>query len=468
MAKDTNSITAIVSRDNALEWTTARIKKKGGLEVTGHESFTLPTADESENVAEETATRLKKTVFGKSKGRIVLAVDSNKTLMRITDLPSTDPDELEGMVELQVDKFSPFPIEHLVISHEILSTQEESSRVLVAAVQRPIIESLSASFAAAKIVPNTIDIHILGWWQLLKEENHIPGEGTQFLILVDPTGTELIVTQNGVPLIVRALGGHEHVSPEEFVSEIAEETNYTLTTLESEWGLLHTPEMIMWHRHEAPDTLAEKLSAECYLKVTCHSLDNLAPLSEGIARHAAQSMERATINLALREWPEQEKRRVTRKRLITATASLLTLWAVIMGALFGGSQWAQAELKRLEEKANELAGPAAAIKEMGAKIKELEQYAERTHSGLECVRETVVLLPQDIDLTLFSYYKANDVKMKGQAKAAHTIYDYVEALEQSSLFTTVKPGPIRRKTVRGGTVSEFSLTADLPGEDEDE
>ena len=53
--------------------------------------------------------------------------------MRAVALPTLVESEIKGMVDLQVDKFAPFPLEHMVVGLETLEQKEGSTRVLVAA-----------------------------------------------------------------------------------------------------------------------------------------------------------------------------------------------------------------------------------------------------------------------------------------------------------------------------------------------
>ena len=154
--------------------------------------------------------------------------------MRVVDLPTSDPAEMAGMVELQVDKFSPFPVEHMAVAFELLSQKETSSRVLIATVQREIVENLGAAFREAGILPHWIDVEVMGWWTLLKEQGELPETGRTVLLILDGNGAELIICEDGIPVVIRSLGTAAGVSEDEFYAELADEIGYTLTTLEAE------------------------------------------------------------------------------------------------------------------------------------------------------------------------------------------------------------------------------------------
>ena len=104
-----------------------------------------------------------------ARGGVTLVVPAGQALMRVVDLPSTDPAELRGMAELQVDRFSPFPVEHLVVSHEVFAVREGMARVLLAAVPRTLVDAEAEAFGGADFELERIDLDLLGWWHNVSE-----------------------------------------------------------------------------------------------------------------------------------------------------------------------------------------------------------------------------------------------------------------------------------------------------------
>ena len=65
---------------------------------------------------------------------IHLALPCNATLIERMKFPSTDRDELAGMLQLQLEKTLPYPVEEVSSGFEVISQQEnESTLVSVAA-----------------------------------------------------------------------------------------------------------------------------------------------------------------------------------------------------------------------------------------------------------------------------------------------------------------------------------------------
>ncbi|MEM7397180.1 MAG: pilus assembly protein PilM, partial [Verrucomicrobiota bacterium] len=291
--------------------------------------------------APEAAARVK-SACGKLKTPMCLGVPTERVQLRVIDLPSADEEEVEEMVELQVDKFSPFPIENLIVSHEILSQtddeeEEESSRVLIAAVQRDFVEELGGLFQEAGLPIQRIDVEIMGWLRHFRDHEELLEQGRQMVLLCDHESTDLVVLENGLPIVFRSLGGQGDELRQTFVEEVAEEIGYTLTSLESEWGPEPTYSLKLFHWDAIPADLAARIQEDCDLNVETRALEDLPILSEGLALRYPDGDE-SRLDLSPREWHEAAKSRHLRKQLFTASAVLLLLWLVGMSVIVIGHE----------------------------------------------------------------------------------------------------------------------------------
>ncbi len=454
-------ITAVWVRGKRLEWTTLR-RRKGRYEVAEQKGVELDIPERSEERdTAQWAARIKQALGG-VKGHLTVTLLTERALLRAVDLPSVDPDELEGMVELQVDKFSPFPVEHMAVSHESLGVTGSNTRALIAACKRDVVEGVGALFVAAGRCPDRIDVAAAGWWYLLRAHGAVPTEGRHGLLLVNETGTELIVTQNGLPVVVRSLGADHDVSDEEFVAEIAEETGYTLTSLESEWGASSAVDLTVWHRGSAPDLLIERLTTECAAQTQVRSLDDLPPLTEGIARRDVE-IGTGALDLSPPEWKTEATERSAQRHLMAVVGSLVLAWLAVLALFWGVSHFDQARIQRLREEIVALEEPAEEARLLRRRVESLEQFADRTYSALECLREVSEVLPRGVELTAFTYRKGGALNLRGQSPNVQPIYDFFEALEQSGLFEEVRPEGVTQAP-GGRRNPEFRLTAQLPGE----
>lgn len=460
MAKQ-ETITAVLLGKDQVEWTTARYRKSQ-VEVVDRQLVDLEST-QKDDAAARTA-QIKK-ALGTPKGEITAILPTDQVLLRVVDLPASDSEELQGMVELQVDKFSPFPVEHMAVSFEVLGQTDADSRVLIVACRRDAVQQLGDLFEELGRLPDRIDVAIAGWWHLIQAAGGIEASGRHGLILLDNDGAELVITQDGLPVLLRSLGTRAGASDEDYFTELAEETAYTLTSLESEWGGHSAPNLTVWHSGAAPQALLDVIQSECQVAVHSRSLEDMPRLSEGVVlRTGSDDPETPRLDLCLSEWKQEAASRASQRRLLTFISSLLLIWILLVAGLLTYANLDRSRMERLRITVAELEEPAEAASALSRRVVSLEQYADRTHSALEVLREITVLMPNGVELNSYTFRKADTVNLRGESVRAQTIYDFLDAMQASELFTEVTLEGVTQAP-GGRRNPEFRMTVRLPGGD---
>lgn len=460
-------ITAIRWKGPSLDLTTIRPRKSGPAEIAGQRIVPLETKGAlPEMGTPELSALIKKACHG-VQGKICLAIPTDQVLLRVMDLPAAEESELQGMVELQIDRVSPFPIETMAVTYEILHRSTSSFRVLIAAVRREIIEKTAATFDRAGLLPHWMDVELPGWLYLLKNAGRILDHGRQVILLVTGKTCEMIVIHNGLPVMLRFLGMHGGLESADEIEEIVDEMSYTLTALETEWGVAEAAHLNIWSSSPLPPAMIESLAERSGLAVETAMIDELPPLSEGLARRAAEEGLFPHLNLVPAEWHQKEESRRAQRKLLVATGIFLLVWGIAMAAFHIGVAVKQKQIAGLEARAAKIKMAAAEVREIQKEVVALELYASRTRSALECLREVILLMPENMELTVFNYKKADNVFLTGQIPGgADPIYAFKAALDKSELFDEIELGQTPTKTLRDGSkFSEFKITANLPGGD---
>ncbi|MCO5061740.1 MAG: PilN domain-containing protein [Kiritimatiellae bacterium] len=459
MADD--SITALALYPSRVEWTTLR-RRKGQIEVAEHQEKALEAPAADAETRADYAKRLKP-VLSAIQGRVAVALPTEKALLRVVKLPTTDTAEIAEMAALQVDKFSPFPVEQMAVGQEVLAQQESSAQVLIAATLQENVAHLGETLQAAGIFAREVDVAVMGWLRLLKKEGHVPDAGRHLLLIVEERGIELLVIQAGVVVVIRSLGTLSETAPGETATEIAEELGYTLTTLEAEWGAQAPGELQVWHRRGLPQEFLANLREQCEIPIKARLLDSLPPLSEGLARRA---MERGPhmLDLAPASWKAALASRKLQRGLILAGAIFVTLWLLAVGALTVGLQMQKKKLATARAELAALQAPSREVGQLKEQVRALERYLDPTFSALECLREISVRIPEGLEITALTYKKYGQVALRGESDSSDPIYGFFQALEQTQLFPAVKPEGVTQQQRGGRARSQFKLTLELPAE----
>ena len=275
-------ITAACRTLEGLEWSSLKITHEGNEpRQTGSLPITLPEDLSADGLA---SLELPEEISEHLDGEVTVAMRTSELLMRTMEFPTADPAEIADMVGFQIDKVSPFPLDQLAVAHEILSQSEGSALVLMAAAKRKNIDAIGDAFEKEKVLIHSIDARVLGWIQLLRDQEQLSESGSDILIVVDGVDFVLTVMHNGKPLVIRAL--HAELDNMTVVDELAEEIGYTLTTLDAEHDLPAPSTINFWSNGDVPTALRSKLSEKCGLDVLYHDLSELPDLSEGILRRS--------------------------------------------------------------------------------------------------------------------------------------------------------------------------------------
>lgn len=452
--------TGIHYTDEIVEWAVLR-KSRRGTEKLRDGALPIPPGFFDQEDAPLFPADVLADIRRGFRGVVTVSLPSARLFMRMLELPSADPDELRGMVELQMDQIAPFPIDQLTVSYEVLKQTDDHSRVLAVAAPRKTVDELGDLFKTRGVYIRSLDAEVLAWWSLLIAHGQVPCEGRVVLLLEEHTEFSMIVVDHGVPVCFRSLELFHNFTDESVMDEIVEEMNYTLLSLETEYGRSDCQSIEFWSAADVPDALVDKLGTRCGGTVHLHDLNTIPPVSEGLALRSAERRFHH-VELVPREWVELQRRKRLTKAATVAGIAVLSVWlatVAIAGAVFSIRT---VSVNRVRRQAEELAGPARKAQAAREEMLSLEQYADRSHSALECLREVTVHLPDDIDISSFNYKKGAAVSLRGSSDRADIIYDYFQKLGASDLFSGVKDQPVSTRTVKGRRISTFSVTAELP------
>lgn len=451
-------ITAISQTIDGIEWTSLRLKEGSEIVQQG-ELLRSSTRDDGRI----TPTDLPDGLEEKVNGDMIVSLHSSELLLHIVQLPAEDPTELADMIPFQVDKISPFALDEMAISHEVLEQNEGTSTTLVVAAKKQCIDEIGDAFDQRNIRIHSIDARILGWLQLLNDAKHIPSDKNIVLILHDGIDFSMVFLRNGIPISIRNLHPQGISMPNP--SELAFEVEYLLTVLDVTEALEPPQALHYWSVEPPEKESVVVLEEKCGLRMELKSLAELPPLSEGLVRRAAQQNR---IELIPREWIEHEERKKLTQQFIRAMAMVGLVWLVLFFILIVTFRVRKVGVEKYQEIANQLEQPAKQAKETRKKRDELYAYSDRSRSPLECLREVTERLPTgDIDFNSFNYSK-NKVSLRGSSDNSDLPYTFIGNLSSSELFVRPENQSVNKTSSRGASRYQFSVTLPIQGAEEDQ
>ena len=385
--------------------------------------------------------------------QIVLALPLSQVLVRVLKMPLEVRDDIADAVALQIEKSSPFPGDELSVGCEILSETENHLWVFAAALPETVYDGLGAALREAKLQTIRTDVAALGWLRALSGPCQLMRSGRR-VVLMDPDGGwDLLVMDDGVPILIRCLGAHTAAG------DIARDLTLSLLNVELEAGGGNITETLVVSKNAPSQELLDKLR-----EVTGANVRHVVPPSEdgGVEGIALRTGEEAMLDLTPQAWRNEIKEARFRKRLMTGVGIAMGIWAVYMGVLFAGP-FVYGQLTERERNTSKAHSRAyKQVSDTRERVKLIESYTDRAKSPLELLRMSADELPQGITLVGFTCKRGDGLKISGEADQPSLVYAFKDAVTANPLFATV--------TLTGPSMSrgkhKFDVDAKFHVEDE--
>lgn len=454
MTKDTWS--GLVPMREAVEWATLQRTREGIATTDGGREAVPPSPEKAAPGAASALVEVLKPLAPRLKGSVSLGLLSEQVLLRVLRLPAVDAEEIKGMVDFQAEKLSPFPLDTMVVGHEVLHAGTDSSLVLVAAVRTDVVDKLGAEVRAGGLEPVRVDAAVLGSWRMLRDGPGATAEGCQVHLSLVMPAPQIVVVRHGVPLVFRTLS--IDLDGPSAALEMAREISFTLMSLELEHGPLESPHLVVWTGAELGPEWLEALQTASSGPLRVEDLHALPSAAEGLARRA---LEGGALDLTPPSWIAARARGAFRRLLITAVAAVAGVWLLLVAAALGVFYLEKLNLAKTRAEREAVRPGALAVRDMRRRVFTIQRYLDRSGSVLECLREVSTLLPPDTELTSFSFYKGEELKLSGESATVDGVYDFKSRLDGSSVLREAAlQGP--RQAQNGRQL--FDLTMHLAGE----
>ena len=392
------------------------------------------------------------------KGSVVLALPSDQMVMRVLDLPDVDSAEMAGMAELQADKFSPFPLEQMVVSHEVLARREGTAGVLVAAARIQVVGAVGKPLEDAGLRIARVDAALLGRWRALQETGQLEREGRETLVLADGGCVDVLTQEAGVPVALSGLGAVPDLGEPAVADDIAQEVAHLMMGLDAERGRTGKGTISVWMEDGAARAaLAEALRRRTSREVRERTVASLGGVASGIVRRAQAEAGAPLLDLTPPAWREASASNRFKRRLGAVACGLLGGWLLLAVGGWSVMAYQRAQIESLRAAEQRWLEPANAVRRLRMQVNLINRYMDRRTSALECLREISLLQPPGVDLASFAYRKGEGLEITGEADTGALVIQFNERLNKSGLFGGVRAGP-RTLTPRQRHRFSFEIT----------
>lgn len=354
------------------------------------------------------------------------ALPAAEVMLMVLNLPATLPREIEGMVQLQAEEISPFPAERTCVAWELLEQQDQFSRVLMGLCARKPLDQLHDLYHSAGLVPDRVDIDVLGWLALIKDAGELTDSADCLLLIIQDGHSDVVAWQKGQPCLIRSLVKASELNAD----TLHEELMMVMLSLSAAFDPAATQTLHIWHDGEAPGWLSEPGDWTFEL----HPLSQLPPLSAGLARRA---MEPHRLDLSPPAWRMEKIRLKNRKKYLQIGIASAAVWVAVMLGFLGWSTIRQSGLRSLEKQNQATANEVSQIEALSQRVRSLTQFTDRSSSALETLLILASAAPGSGRLTIddYRYDKTEGIVFSGSSGAeTQPFYQFLEDLSAGELL----------------------------------
>jgi len=360
--------------------------------------------------------------------QVVIALPLSRLLVRVLKLPLEVRDDLLDAVALQMDKLSPFPGEELTVGCEILSETETALWVFAAAMPAAVFEELGSALNLARLQVIRTDVSALGWLRSLSGPFQLTGPGRRVLLTDPDDGWDLMVLDNGVPVLARGLGVVSDTDT------LVREVTLSLLNAELDAGRMPVADVLVVSKNVPSSEIVRRLESLIGVPVRYQALPSEDGGVEGVA---IRTEEGSALDLTPLVWRDAVKESRIRKQVVTGVAVAAAVWSVFMGVLFSGPLVYKQMTERTRAVSRAHAKAYKQVSDMRDRVNLILSYMDRTYSPLEMLRMASGYLPQGITLTGFNFRRDDGVRISGEADVPTLVYDFKNAVTEDPLFESV-------------------------------
>lgn len=449
----------------------AQVRSSGTVEKVAR----ITAADAS---ADSLAQALKSAGHGFDRNApLVCVVPVTAATTKTIEIPSTDPQEIRSIINLQVSRHTPYSREEVLVGHVNLGlSSANQSKVLLVIVHRNVIKDRikvleKAGFNTDKILfaPESIGRLYTKGLNLKKDA---PAVGVIDLAL---TSVNFMVVANGSIVFCRSIPvGIKHLAEnQQAVAQLSEEINKTLQAYTGEETNAPIASYVVTTDHEIVKnvlvSLQEALKTEIFVSpyinfVKAASvkgrlqkdfaddsfLDVIAPVA---------MITKVEVNLMPDEMVAKKTVERQSKEAVKTVIAVLLILLLLGGSIMSKIYFKDAYLNNnLRAQFAEQKEEVLKLQERFDKVRIVKQYLQGRMISLDVIQELYKRTPNQIYLNTISYDEDGTLTISGISDTMSRVFTYVKTLSDSTMFKNVKTKSTATKKDNGKDVAAFELT----------
>ena len=412
---------------------------------------------------------------------VISLVPLNLAIIKNIEIPSSNPQEIGEIVDLQAARHTPYSQEEIITGYVNIGTSQSNyTRILLVIVNKNVIRRQleilkKAGLNIGKVVfePEGINNAISKIMKLGSEELPVA------IIHIDKTSSDFIASLKGKIIFARNISiGTQHFlnDKEKCVNDLKEEIKKSLETYQSEeaGGTLSA---LVLSGAEYPcqeEKLADLLKDALEVPIKTFTYDGL-PLSKE-AREVISENKNSSFTDVIAPFLTVEQLQIDlipaevkiqrvfkeRSRNIIQTAVLVAVILVLIGSiLISKIYFKESYLEKLKSEYQQENQKAGDLEKTFEKVQLVRGYLSHRGYTVEVLSNLYDLITPEIYLDEIRFDRRGTFSIKGTSTSMSSVFSFITSMEKSKYYKDVKPNYTRKREEEGTNLVDFEIVSVL-------
>jgi len=423
-------------------------------------SFTK-LAQIKESVAEAISRIFKDSKLNKQ--FVITYIPRHLVTVRILELPSTDPREINDMISLQIGKQTPYSKEEIVSANKIVDSEREGyTKAMLVIARRNLISERVETLRKAGVEVQKVAVSTEGvynWFgAAYMPELKLDDSQTVAIVDIDSNYSDFIAIRKKKLAFTRNIFiGANHLIQEQepWQDKFIEELKRSIERYQNEEGAVKVKiekiflsgaarcikdlEHVVSARLDVPTEVADCLKNISVrkgfdvLKEDNLKLISVSPLVGVAIRHNELALDLTPRELRVEKVMEAKRKNLTVMGILVASIAMI-LSLLLSVNIYNRSAY----LAQLKNKISQIEKNANKVEKMRMEIALIRERLDAKATSINILNEIYKLTPKEIHFTDINIEEKKQAVLKGLAVAMSDVFKFVTVLENSHYFENVK------------------------------
>jgi len=404
---------------------------------------------------------------------LIICFPRNQVTVRNLHLPSRDPIEIEGMVNLNLPRQVPYPKEEIISGYEILGVDETGyTKVMLAITHRETLSRIFNILDAAGLFPEKVELSsqgIFSWFMFMQKSGGFSNPaGLNILLDIDYNFTDFLIVSKENLLFSRTIphGSDQIYADAELRrNKFIYELKQSLLNFQSEETGKKPSKIFISGAIGGITDLDKLISEQLGLAVEILENTKFLPKNKKVSISAllglALESHKKRINFIL---PEIQIRKTLKERVrqLILLGSLLIYIIIVICFIFLGRMYnRQANLRLLNEQIQILGQDVNKLDEMSKKIKIIKERINTQGTTINYLYYIHKLTAPEIWFETISLEESGKIVLRGQAAQMSDVFKFITKLEESGYFKNIETKYTTKKRVADKDITEFEINCPM-------